>query len=77
LKKIWSPATRDAAADDDELWQQHLRRFKVFAEASHREAGQRRRGRNAHGNDETPNAGAGGWMSATPRLPLTEEGGLF
>jgi DNA polymerase-4 len=68
---------RDAAADDDELWQQHLRRFKAFAESSHREAGQRRRGRNAHGNDETPKAGAGGWMSATPRLPLTEEGGLF
>jgi DNA polymerase-4 len=69
---------RETAADDDQLWQQHLRRFKVFAEASHREADQRRRGRrNAHGNDEAPKAGAGGWTSTAPRQALIEEGGLF
>jgi DNA polymerase-4 len=69
---------RETAADDDQLWQQHLRRFKVFAEASHREADQRRRGqRNAHGNDEAPKAGAGGWASTAPRQALIDEGGLF
>ena len=70
--------TRDReTAADDELWQQHLRRFKVFAEANHREADQRRRGRNAHGHDEAPKAGAGGWTSAAPKQVPIDEGGLF
>jgi DNA polymerase-4 len=68
---------RETAADDDELWQQHLRRFKVFAEASHRESDQRRRGRNAHENGEAPKAGAGGRTPTTPRQALLDRGGLF
>ena len=68
---------RECAADDNELWQQHLRRFKVFAEASHREADQRRRRRNAHENDEAPKAGAGGWTSTAPRQVLLDKDALF
>lgn len=41
----------------DELWLKRERQFKVLAEASHREAEQRRRGRQV----DAPRYGAGGW----------------
>lgn len=49
----------------DELWLKRERQFKVLAEASHREAGQRRR--RARGNsapEEAPRSGSGGWLPA-------------
>jgi hypothetical protein len=49
----------------------------VFAEASHREADQHLRGRNAHENGEAPKAGAGGWASTAPRQAPMDKGGLF
>lgn len=69
------PFTRKQATSDAvELYQDRERRFKVLAEASHREA--RKRTSSPRGQD-APRAGAGGWSSAkragtqaTPQLPL-------
>lgn len=47
----------------DELWLQHERRFKVLAEASHREAEQRRKPRSPE-SAEASRAGTGGWSPA-------------
>lgn len=44
----------------DELWLQRERQFKVLAEASHREAKDRRQSRN---DGMSPKAGAGGWSA--------------
>lgn len=61
-----------AAGDDDELWQQHLRRFKVLAEARHRETDRHKR--NASDPAEAPEAGAGGWRSAGRKRPVAGSG---
>jgi len=45
----------------DELWLQQERRFKVLAEASHREANERRKPKS---DGIAPKAGAGGWLPA-------------
>lgn len=57
----------------DELWLQRERQFKVLAEASHREALQRRA---AERGGEAPRAGAGGWLPATPRQAAPGAGQL-
>lgn len=48
----------------DELWLQRERQFKVLAEASHREAQQRRA---TERGQESPRAGTGGWLPAMRR----------
>lgn len=57
----------------DELWLQRERQFKVLAEASHREAQQRRA---AERGSESPRAGAGGWLPATHHPPARDRGQL-
>jgi DNA polymerase-4 len=57
----------------DELWLQRERQFRVLAEASHREAQQRRA---AKRGEESPRAGAGGWLPAAPRSSAADCGQL-
>lgn len=59
----------------DELWLRRERQFKVLAEASHREAQQRRAVERGH---EAPRAGAGGWLSANAQsTPGSDQLALF
>lgn len=57
----------------DELWLQQERRFKVLAEAAHREASTRSR---IKGDGLAPKAGAGGW-SPSPAKSTAENPSLF
>ncbi len=57
----------------DELWLQRERQFKVLAEASHREAQQRRV---AERGKESPRAGASGWLPATSHRSAADAGQL-
>lgn len=57
----------------DALWLQQERRFRVLAEASHREANARRRSK---GDALAPKAGAGGW-SPSPAKSTAENPSLF
>lgn len=57
----------------NELWLRRERQFKVLAEASHREAQQRR---SAERGKESPRAGAGGWPSAMHRQAMPDSGQL-
>ena len=70
-----APAPAPVAGDDDELWQQHLRRFKVLAEATHRETDRGKR--NASDTAEAPGAGAGGWAAGRKRSVASSERTLF
>lgn len=56
-----------------ELWLRHERQVKVLAEASHREAQQRRA---ANRGKESPRVGAGGWLPATHRQAMPDSGQL-
>lgn len=58
----------------DELWLQRERQFKVLAEATHREANERR---NPKSNGMAPKAGAGGWLPTRRPKVIPDTPSLF
>lgn len=66
-----------AQAADDELWQQHLRRFKVLAQASHRALEQSGQKRKASASAVAPKAGASGWTPAGRKQRPADRGGAL